>query len=223
MLCGAGQRIKKPFLKYVGDKTVRSLLKRYACPIPFHVVRARLLGNIATPRLDASPLRTIESFWGGKLPEFEDVEGANKLFETLMGLWNELANHQSATKPFRLIRIAAKPEPDKLRRLCRTRIEELEGFIDGLFGDEEVIDLPAGATEALDNLDEINAMMRGIVDLIERKSVPPASEQDLASTLKNVWELTHIAEKELRALVLACKRTRQQALSTTAVDKPTIH
>ena len=29
-----------------------------------------------------------------------------------------------------------------LRRLCQIRIDELEGFIDGLFGDEEAIELP---------------------------------------------------------------------------------
>ena len=103
------------------------------------------------------------------------------------------------------------------------RTEELEGFIDGLFGDKEAIELPERASEALDSLGEINAMMRGIVDLIEREAVPPAFEKDLASTLKNVRELTRIAEKELQALVLVCKRTRQQALSTMVVDKPTIH
>ena len=47
--------------------------------------------------------------------------------------------------------------------------EELEGFIDGLFGDEEVIDLPERANEALDNLGEINSMMHGILDLMDWK------------------------------------------------------
>ena len=74
-----------------------------------------------------------------------------------MSLWNELAKHQSATKPFRLTRIAAKCDPDDLRRLCRVRTEELEGFIDGLFGDKEAIELPEQASEVLDSLGEINA------------------------------------------------------------------
>ena len=60
--------MKKLSLKYVGAKTVRALLERYACPIPFHIVRMRFLGNIATPKLDASPIETIKSFWGGELP-----------------------------------------------------------------------------------------------------------------------------------------------------------
>ena len=215
--------MKKPFLKYVGDQSVRALLARYACPIPFHAVRTRFLGNIATPKLDASPVQTIKSLWGGELPEFDDMVAVNELFEALMSLWNALAKHQSSTKPYRLARMAATPDPDDLRRLCRTRTEELESFVDGLFGDEEVIDLPERANEALDNLGEINTMMHGILDLMERESAPPASEQEVVSIFRKVRELSRIAEKELHALVLSCKRARQQVLSTIAVDKPTIH
>ena len=215
--------MKKPSLKYVGDQSVRALLARYACPIPFHAVRTRFLGNIATPKLDASPVQTIKSLWGGELPEFDDMVAVNELFEALMSLWNALGKHQSAIKPYRLVRMAATPDPDDLRRLCRTRTEELEGFIDGLFGDEEVIDLPERANEALDNLGEINTMMHGILDLMERESAPPASEQEVVSMFRKVRELSRIAEKELHALVLSCKRARQQVLSTIAVDKPTIH
>ena len=61
-------------------------LERYACPTSFHVIRTRLLGNIATPRLDASPLRAIESCWEGELPGFDNVGAASELFESLMGV-----------------------------------------------------------------------------------------------------------------------------------------
>ena len=162
--------MKKRSLRYAGDKAVRALLERYACPTPFHVVRTRLLGNIATPKLDASPLRAIESCWEGELPEFDNVGAANELFESLMGLWNELARHQSATKPFRLTRMEAKPDTDDIRRLCRTRTEELEGFIDGLFGDAELMDLPEWANEALDNLGQVHTKTRGISSISWRES-----------------------------------------------------
>ncbi len=140
-----------------------------------------------------------------------------------MGLWNELAKHQSRTRPFRLTRVDVKAKPDDLRRLCRTRTEELGGFIKGLFGDEKAIDLPQRANEALNNLGEINAMMRGVVDLLARETASPGSEEDRTGTLKNVQELSGIAEKELHAVVLACKQARRQMLSTVTGDKPTIH
>ena len=215
--------MKKLSLKYVGTKTVRALLERYACPIPFHIVRMRFLGNIATPKLDVSPIETIKSFWGGELPEFDNRAAVNELLEALMSLWNELARHQSVTKPVQLVRMAIKPDPGNLIRLCQTRTEELEGFIDGLFGDEEVINLPKRANEALSHLADINAMLHGTIDLMARELAPSASQEDMMSTFKNVVELSRIVEKELHAVVLSGKRARQQAISTIAVDKPTIH
>ena len=213
--------MKKRSHRHQGDERIRGREDRYACPTPFHVVRTRFLGNIASPNLDASPLPNMTAFWGRELPKFDDVAAANELFEALMGLWNELAKHQSATRPFRLTRMAAKGEFDDLSCLCRTRTEELEGFIAGLFGTEEALDLPERAHEAMDNLGEINAMMHGMVECLERTSSP--SEMELAHILKNMRELSRIAEKELHAVVLACKRARQHTLSTIGVEKPTIH
>ena len=105
-----------------------------------------------------------------------------------------------------------------LQRVCRTRVEELEGFIDGLFGDEDAIDLPERATEALHHLGEITAMIRGVLALMERESAPPASDQDVVRMLGEVRELSRIAEKELHALVLSCTRVRRQVLAT--IERP---
>ena len=60
--------MKKLSLKYVGAKTVRALLERYACPIPFHIVRMRFLGNIATPKFDASPIKPLRAFGAVSCP-----------------------------------------------------------------------------------------------------------------------------------------------------------
>lgn len=47
-------RKKKPA---VDDGAMRALLNRYGCPVPYHQVRARFMGNIATPALSASPVQ----------------------------------------------------------------------------------------------------------------------------------------------------------------------
>ena len=191
--------MKKLSLKYVGTKTVRALLERYACPTPFHIVRMRFLGNIATPKLDASPIGTIKSFWGGELPEFDNRAAVNELFEAMLSLWNELARHQSITKPVQLVRMAIKPDPGNLIRLCQTRTEELEGFIDGLFGDEEVINLPKRANEALSHLADINAMLHGILDLMAREPAPSASGRGHDEYLQECGgTLTHRGERTSR-------------------------
>ena len=183
----------------------------------------RFLGNIATPKLDASPIKTIESLWGGEMPVFDNNEAVNELFGTMMNLWNELTKHQSGVKPVRLARMPAKTDGEGLRLFCQTRSEELEGFIDGLFGDEETIDLPERASEALNHLTDINAMLHGILDLLAREPTPLAAEEDTAKTLEGVVKISRIAEKELHAVVLSCTQARRQAISSIAVDKQTIH
>lgn len=212
-----------PAIKYVGDARIRDLLARYACPVPFHAVRTRFLGNIATLRLDASPVQAVTGLWDGELPEVDDMDELNRLFQDLIGLWNDLTKHQSRTKPFRLMRDAAGSTADDLTRLCRMRTEEIEGFVEGLFGDAEEMDLPERAHEGMERLGEIDAMLHGIVELLQREPEQASSESDLAAAFRNVRELTRIAEKELHAVVLSCKRARAQAISVSRGGRPTLH
>ena len=77
------------------DEEVRVLLEHYRCPVPFHEVRTRFLGNIATPAVGVSPIKIVEDLWGGELPEFNSIDAANELIGALiMGLWNRLTRHQ---------------------------------------------------------------------------------------------------------------------------------
>ena len=95
-----------PATKPVSDDEIRSLLNRYRCPVPFHVVRTRLLGNIASPGMTASPMDTVAGLWGGELPAIDNLDALNELLRgLLMGLWNSLARHQNRNAPFRLIRV----------------------------------------------------------------------------------------------------------------------
>jgi hypothetical protein len=70
------------------DEQVRALLEKYECPVPFHEVRTRFLGNIATPNVSASPIKVVQGLWGGELPTFDAIDEANELIGALvMGLW----------------------------------------------------------------------------------------------------------------------------------------
>src|SRR5215831_5946123 len=96
-------RTGAPPTKPVSDDEVRALLNRYRCPVPFHVVRTRLLGNIASPEMTASPMDTVAGLWGGELPAIDDLDALNELLRVLlMGLWNRLAGHQNRNAPFRM-------------------------------------------------------------------------------------------------------------------------
>ena len=63
--------MKPQKFKYPGDVAFQRLLQQYECPTPFHVVRMRFLGEIASLDFGASPIKTIESRWDGDLPGFD--------------------------------------------------------------------------------------------------------------------------------------------------------
>jgi hypothetical protein len=211
----------KKIAKAPGEKAAKALLEKHACPVPFHEVRTRFLGNIATPELSASPLQTIKDLWGGELPAFDSIDELNKLLDALVqGLWNELTRHQKRSQPFRLTRTPMEPTAANLGRYGRIRLEELDGFIEGLFNGQDVIDLPERVHEAVGHLAELRAMMAGICDLVARD--PDADDRtQLDTTFKR--ELTRIMETEIHEAVISCTRARRQMLEGIVTARPTAH
>ncbi len=212
-----------PKFKAPTEKTVRDLLDKYACPGPYHEVRTQFLGNIASPELTASPMRVVEKLWAGELPVFDSMENANELIGALVqGLWNDLTKHQKRSQPFRLTRLNLEPSAENLARFAQVRRQELEGFVEGLFGDQDHIDLPERAHQALGHLGELRAMMAGIEDLVAR-DVQAESRTELETTFKHVRELTRIMETEIHEAVLSCTKARRQMLEGLPTQKPTMH
>src|SRR3546814_4180097 len=76
-LC-CGRNDMKKATKGPSIKTAQALLAKHECPVPFHEVRTRFLGNIATPAISASPLQIIKDLWGGELPPFDSIEEVNE-------------------------------------------------------------------------------------------------------------------------------------------------
>jgi hypothetical protein len=205
------------------EKTIRALLETYACPVPFHEVRTRFLGNIASPAISASPMTVVKNLWGGELPEFESLDAANELIGVLVnGLWNSLTRHQKRSDPFRLVRPTVTPTRDGLVQLALIRRQELDGFFEGLFAGAEEVDLPAKASGALDTLGELRAIMVGVYDLAidESKPAPPA---DIAVTIKHLRDLTLAMEFEINRVVLECTRARRQRLGSISNAGSTRH
>jgi hypothetical protein len=205
------------------DDEVRALLRRYQCPVPFHAVRTRFLGNIATPAMQVAPMETVSALWGGELPAFDTLDAANELIGALvMGLWNRLSRHQERSAPFRLTRIDVSVTREGLAELALMRQEELDGFIEGLFGANKTLDFPERAHKALSVLAEIRAMLEGVRDVASNPS-KPATPADIAGTLGHLREFTRIAEHEMHELVLSCTRARRQMLQMMPATKPVLH
>lgn len=205
------------------DDQVRALLERYHCPTPFHAVRARFLGNIASPDMQSSPIGTVEALWGGELPAFDSIDAANELIGAMvMGLWNRLTSHQERSAPFRLTRMEVPATREGMAALARLRREELEGFVEGLFGDKERVDLPERAHKALGVLAEIRATLEGVQVLAEDPTKPAAAD-DIAVTIRHFRELTRIAEHEIHEAVLSCTRAQRRMLASLPARRPALH
>lgn len=205
------------------DDQVRALLDRHHCPVPFHAVRTRFLGNIATPDMQASPIKMVEALWGGELPTFDSIDEANELVGALVvGLWNRLTRHQERSARFRLTRLEVPATREGMATLARLRREELDGFVEGLCGDKESLDLPERAHKALGTLAEIRAMLDGAQVLAEDPS-KPAAPDDIAATIGHFRELTRIAEHEMHEAVLSCTRARKHMLAALPARRPVLH
>ena len=173
--------------------------------------------------MSASPIETVRGLWGGQLPPFDDINAANELIGALvMGLWNRLTRHQERSVPFRLLCFDVPETSEGLHRFVLTCRQELDGFVEGLFGKQEHIDLPERAHRALNSLSEMRAMLEGICLLMEDKTKTGA-HSEIPETIHNLRELTKIAEHEMHEAVLSCKRARRQILRQFSASKPVLH
>ena len=200
-----------------------ALLERYKCPTPFHAVRTHFMGSIASPAETISPIETLKQLWGGELPAFDSMEDLNELLNVLTNeLWNQLTKHQTTVTPFRLTRIEVKPTREDLRNFARVRQQEIEGFIEGVFGSNDELDLPEAAHKAVDVLGEVRAMLAGAVKLLEDES-KSAELSELKALTYNLQDIGKVAEKEMNAAIQSCRRARGQGGPHGPVNNPTMH
>lgn len=199
------------------------LLERYKCPTPFHAVRTRFMGSIASPAETISPIETLKQLWHGELPAFDSMEDLNGLLNVLINeLWNQLTKHQTPANPFRLMRIEVAPTREDLRNFARVRQQEIEGFINGMFGSNQALELPETAHKAVDALGEARALFAGAVKLLEDES-KSAELNELKALIYNLQNLGKVVEKEMNAAIQSCRRTRDHGGAHGPVNSPTMH
>jgi hypothetical protein len=215
--------MSKPRPNEVSDKDVIAMLMRYNCPLPFHAVRTRFLGSIASPVFSVSPQTVVQSLWDGAQPVFETPEAADEFFKVLLsGLWNRLTLHQKSRDPFRVVWVSAEPTRASMVCLAVVRQQELSGFLEGLFAGNESIDLPEIAYRGVDVLFNLRDMFGSAETLLDDSSKPAALE-DLKELQKNFQHMSLIAETEINRIVHDCQRSRSRPSNFMASDNRTLH
>jgi hypothetical protein len=80
---------------------------------------------------------------------------------------------------------------------------------------EEAIDLPQRVHRGLGVLDELRALIAGVLDVATDANTA-ASVGDIKGTLRQMQEMTRIAEHEMHEVILSCKRARSDMLVCAA-------
>lgn len=198
------------------DSEVQALLQRHRCPTPLHALRTLFLGTIASPLPRVSPIAALSQAWGGDLPEFASSEEVEQLMRDVgQGLWNRLTLHQNVRTPFRLPRFEVLPERQALLHLSRMRAEEIKGFVDGLFGDQDELRLPRKAHDAVQALAELHQMFGAAASLLA-DDTRPAPVQELVELLRNLQQMTIAADEMINRALQSCKRARIHPLEAMA-------
>lgn len=168
------------------------------------------MGYIASPNMSVAPMQTLAMLWGGELPEFGSQDELEEVAHVLVqGLWNRLADHQSSRSPFRLLRTEVQATRADLLNVADMRVEELAGFLDGLFGGEAAIHLPQKAHDAAMKLCELYFMHDAVGALLADES-KPAPDSELKALQRNLQQLAIIADELINKAVQSCKRARGQ-------------
>ncbi|WP_419799132.1 MAG: hypothetical protein ACNI26_05545 [Terasakiella sp.] len=141
--------------KYIGDAGVAKFLEQYKSQVPFHVVRMRVLGALASPNKDLLPVMVIASFWGeNDFPKFVKKAESESFFATFMGLWRRIEKMAIARNPLLSAR-GKLATLDAAKELLLRRVEELDaGFIEGFWGGEDDMKMASATAALIDGLGE---------------------------------------------------------------------
>jgi prophage antirepressor-like protein len=68
----------------------------------------------------------------------------------------------------------------------------------------------------------LRALIAGVLD-VAKDATKAASVGDIKGTLRQMREMTRIAEHEMHEVILSCKRARRDMLVSLPARKPTLH
>jgi len=121
-----------------------------------------------------------------------------------------------------LTRIETEATREGLADLAMLRRQELEGFVEGLFGKEETLDFPERAHRGLGALSEMWALFEG-TEVVARDETKPGTVRDMEKSLRLLRQLTKDAEHEIHAILLSYMRARRQMIASLPAQRPTLH
>lgn len=196
--------------KYLGDDKFQKFLEHYNCPTPLGVVKMKFIGALCSPNMSLRPTDVISSFWpDGRAPRLETKEEADLFFKFFMGLWDDMFE-KIKENSVRLEPKFKKTESEAaLLDLCRLRFDETEfGFIEGFWGGQENLKLPAYLAQLMDSMSQMAEIYSRLIKKIE-------SGADLTEVQKHLKATDAMIEKTISFVVENSVLPRIESLQRT--------
>jgi hypothetical protein len=197
--------------EYVGDDTLKRLLRRYRCPAPFHVVRMRFWGAIASPSPDISFIPVLQRLWSNGQPEFASPRAVNDFLQQMKSLWNELTRYQDGSPQLELAKIGPIDTPRALHDAAKLRVEELyDGFLEGFTDGKTELDVPPGTAAIVHSVEKAIEVLATIRDTFARPE--DDDEAIFAECVRGFGLIDPAVAVDLNAIAVAVKQWRGEAL-----------
>jgi hypothetical protein len=162
----------------------------------------------------------LKRFWAGKPPAFAADGPERKLIDALVsGSWEPLTKQQEPESAFHLERVESTPTPAALAATATTRRQEIDGFVDGLFGEtDQDVEFPERAEVGLHGLARMRGTLAEIANSIDTWSVS-GSKKNIDATGRVLRRITIGAEHEIHVIVVACANTRRHSAAPASRTK----
>ncbi len=187
--------------KYIGDAAVAKMLTHYKSTTPFHVVRMRVLGALASPNKELLPVMVMASFWPEEqFPKFERKDEAESFFSAFMGLWRR--TEKMVVGEAKLLSARGKLATlDEVKALLLKRMEEVDaGFIEGFWGGMADMKMSSASAALIDGLGEEAEAYYALMEDIETWESYTATMREAVN--EEIQERDRVVEDAIKALLL---------------------
>lgn len=180
--------------KYIGDDKFTKMLEHYQCPARLDLIKMRFIGAICSPNMELRPTDVISSLWPeGQQPRLQTKEEAELFFKFFMGLWDEVFEQVNLNK-VNLPLFKIKTTAD-LIETCFNRNEEIEaGYLEGFWGGQENVQIPAFIAQIVDSLTDLSAVYR---QLANRK----ITESEFDNLVKTINHTDKMVNKSIAFII----------------------
>ena len=196
--------------RYLGDDKFKKFLEHYECPTPLGVVKMKFAGALCSPNLNLRPTDVISSFWEqGKAPRLETKEEADLFFKFFMGLWDEIFEQIKKNNIKIYPHLSDKNDESELINMCQLRYEELElGFVEGFWGGQSDLKLPAYLAEIIDSLSQMAEVYATLIKKLENNiSISEVRKMFLATDKMAEKAIAFIIENSVLPRIENLQRT----------------